>query len=135
MKATIKQLVTMLSGLESNLPQDELNELEFEEVQTIIDNLHEAGREFMRFIKSRARVQVVVAENIVDCNANPHIPQGWSLQGGGAGHRKGGMVKLERVVETISTPTARRSSSSSPMVRRKESGATICVECWPKSRY
>ena len=95
MKASLKKVVTMLSGLQNHLPQEELDNLEDAEVQLIIDDLHNAGREFMRFIKNRACVQVV-GGHFVNCDIDSYIPSGWSLKGEEAEHRRSGMVKLER---------------------------------------
>ncbi|MEK7115066.1 MAG: hypothetical protein AAB847_01780 [Patescibacteria group bacterium] len=44
---------------------------------------------------------IVPLDHVVDCDADPLIPQGWSLKGEGAEHRKGGMVKLERRGEDL----------------------------------
>mgnify|MGYP001572432894 CR=1 FL=1 len=49
----------------------------------------------------RGSVVVQAIEHLVNCDVHPHIPSGWSLDGKGTEHRKGGIVKLERRGEDL----------------------------------
>ncbi|MBI3335589.1 MAG: hypothetical protein HY001_03775 [Candidatus Portnoybacteria bacterium] len=44
----------------------------------------------------RGYAQLVPVDHVVDCDADPFIPQDWSLKGEGTEHLKGGAIKLER---------------------------------------
>lgn len=94
MKASTKKMVAVLAGLQSHLPQEELNDFDDSVAQRIMDDLHTGGREFMRFLQNCARVQVaqVVGEHVVDCDKDPQAIGGLRLES----HRKNGMVKLEK---------------------------------------
>lgn len=78
-KTSTKQLLKVVTTLVDNLPEDELEKFDSETAQAIIDGRQNSGREFMRFLKNRARVHVV-GNHVIDCSAEPFIPDNWKVE-------------------------------------------------------
>ncbi len=83
-KASVKQILKAISTVQDNLPKEEIENLDVEITQKIIDNPVRSGKEFMKFLRNGARVQII--GNVIDCDAASFVPKGWSVEE----HRKGG---------------------------------------------
>jgi hypothetical protein len=79
-KISKKQLLKVVTTLVDNLPEDEVENFDSEIAQAIIDGRQTSAREFMRFLKNRARVHVI-GNHVIDCSADPLIPvKGWAAE-------------------------------------------------------
>lgn len=86
-----KHLLKVQTTLLDNLTEEQIEELCGTDIlqRTVISDPVRAGMEYFRFLQNGARVQVI-GNHIIDCDAAPFVPKGWSITGEGAEHIKGG---------------------------------------------
>lgn len=76
-KASTKQVLQLQSVLFNNA--EGISDLSSEEIQKMIDNPQVSGREFMKFLRNGARLQVI-GNHIINTDAAPFIPDGWKVE-------------------------------------------------------
>ncbi len=59
-------------------------------LQAVIDRPDQTSLSFTRFLQNGARLQIV-GNHIIDCDANPFIPNGWTVHS----HTKGGQLAFD----------------------------------------